>query len=213
MTAGVGRKDGANPADFYPTPPRAAYALVEFFLGHFPAPRRVIDPCAGMGCLLIPWTVPRAGEDAAELLGLEGEAALVASSRRGWVEADRPASPVRQGDGLAWLASSEDRAGHGRAELVIANPPFSRADEWVKAVVAWVKATGSPAAVLRLLGRRRRLGARGRDVLGSFQRARGAPGLGPLVGAGRRRLAWRLNAPSSERRTWRSSSRSPGGGE
>ena len=77
MTAGVGRKEGANPADFYPTPPRAASALVDFYLGHFHAPRRVIDPCAGMGCLLVPWVEAEQEGETFQLVGMERELELV----------------------------------------------------------------------------------------------------------------------------------------
>ena len=126
MSAGVGRHEGANPADFYPTPPRAAVALRDFWLANFGCPDLVIDPCAGMGCLLRPWR----GTSYTKGFEISGE--ILEAARD---EAEELS--VYKADGLEAVAgwNREDVYGELPEVLTVVNPPFSKADEWVAAVV------------------------------------------------------------------------------
>jgi hypothetical protein len=136
MSAGVGRHEGANPADFYPTPPRAAVALRDFWIANFGAPEIVIDPCAGMGCLLKPWqaTTPVLGwERDQELLEEGGD-----ESRE---------LGISEGDGLQVINELELTIGSAPV-LVMVNPPFSAADEWVRTVVQSCERQDAAAAIL-----------------------------------------------------------------
>jgi len=135
---------GRNAQDFYPTPPQAAGALVRWWRWEVrQAPRAVLDPCAGVGCLLLPWA-----ESGSEIVGWEEDHRIAAGAISG----------VAAGDGLAILdraaeagskAAARSILGEG-VDLIAVNPPYKRADRWVKSATSAAVAAGiSVAAFMR----------------------------------------------------------------
>lgn len=124
----MGRQKDANPADFYPTPPRAATALRDFWLANFYEPEFVIDPCAGMGCLLRPWV------NISETKGFEINHEILEATGD-----DDKKLTIYEADGLWQMTEGEPWYVFGEFDelstLVVVNPPFSNADEWVATTV------------------------------------------------------------------------------
>jgi hypothetical protein len=145
----------SNAGDFYPTPARTSRALVDFWRARWPEPDSVLDPCAGLGCLLSSWV--EGGHPHQGLFGYEIRPELVAESDRAWPDLHKgKPTPVELGDGLAYLDESE-RIGDNRPQparseearlMVVLNPPFADADRWVASAVAAQPRWGSSLAIL-----------------------------------------------------------------
>lgn len=121
--------------DFYETPA----AAVEAILPHLPCAADVLDPCAGRGAILAALGGLPAGSQQtplgrAWLRGFEIDRAHIDGEQRPY---------VGQRDALA-------RDGWGRPGLVIMNPPFNRAIEFVERALVEVERGGTVAALLRL---------------------------------------------------------------
>lgn len=127
-------------ADFYPTPQGTTDAFIRWARVNLPPFRRVVDPCAGDGAIL------RVTEQYGyECAGMEirPEAAPDPGShlafRWGWQTADAL-------DGAA-VAPWRDNALGGEGAVVITNPPYSLAREFVE---AWAPHAFWSAWLLRL---------------------------------------------------------------
>ena len=153
-------QSAATSTDFYPTPPLVTRALVDFWEGRYPLPLSVFDPCAGVGCLLAAWANRPYGSETIDLSGVEMRSDLVRHSGKVWRTFEQP-SPIFHGDGLKCLENgrrSEDDANgprrwpnaykEERRELIVINPPFKRADDWVNAGADAALAFGSSVAIL-----------------------------------------------------------------
>lgn len=117
--------------DFYETPAWCVRAL----LPHLPACSRVLDPCVGKGAILsaLGWP-PRSW-------GIELDPALAAVASE--------SCPVVVRDALApdpWLLDVAE----GNAQLVVMNPPYLFAEDFVERALAEVAPGGTVAALLRL---------------------------------------------------------------
>jgi hypothetical protein len=118
--------------DFYETPPWVTEAI----LPHLPAALSAFDPCAGRGAIM---RVLRASKHRfVTTKGLEIDQARVdycRSEAGGWLT-------VWQADSLTcdWE----------RPHLIVMNPPFSLAQEFVEAAIVRVAMGGTVAALLRL---------------------------------------------------------------
>lgn len=114
--------------DFYETPAWAVDVLLPFVPDLWRAP--VLDPCAGRGAIL----------DALEAQGFAGCGIEIDESRAALAGETRP---VRCADALALALGS------WRASSVVMNPPFARAEEFVRRSLVEVGG-GTVAALLRL---------------------------------------------------------------
>jgi hypothetical protein len=128
----TGRGAPRASCDFYETPAWVVHALAP----HLPVASWVLDPCAGRGAIL------RALRDAAGVrsgaTGIEidaGRAEYCRSEAGGWLRVDH-------GDALS--------VGWGRPPLVVANPPYSQAEAFVRRALAMVAPGGTVAMLLRL---------------------------------------------------------------
>jgi hypothetical protein len=126
--------------DFYETPAWATAAVVPYLpdLGRV----SVLDPCAGRGAILD--VLEAAGGVSCGIEWDPIRAALARSSR-----------PVACGDALGmaagvWRDWAEAQARPGAPVLVVMNPPFARAGEFVGRALAEVGPAGTVAALLRL---------------------------------------------------------------
>lgn len=125
--------EGRDPRDFYPTDPRVMTALIDR-LDLSPAARvSVVDPCCGAGDLLLPWL--RAGQDpwGADLYDYS----------------DRLMHPDLAPVCRVWGADCIQRAPSWAAvaHLMCTNPPYSIAEEVIRAYVPVMQST---ALLLRL---------------------------------------------------------------
>lgn len=116
--------------DFYETPAWAVDVLVPHLPNLWRGP--VLDPCAGRGAIL----------DALEAHGVAGRGIELDPSRAREADLSRPvacddalALPVR-----SWCAEP----------CVVMNPPFARAEEFVRRALVEVGSSGTVAALLRL---------------------------------------------------------------
>ncbi len=144
MSAGAGRVGRSRRSDFYPTTPAAAAALVVWWCAKIvELPRHVIDPCAGVGCILDPWS-----ERGCLTWGSELDERLkaVAAERHGGVKLGNGLTDARRGS-LAYSPPMAQEEREGR-ELVVVNPPFSDADRWVKAATGYGQRRGADVAIL-----------------------------------------------------------------
>jgi hypothetical protein len=158
VSAGAGRVGRTRGSDFYPSTPAVALALVAWWRARVPElPGHVIDPCAGVGCLLDAWAGPFSA-------GAQAQGEAVAGPLTWGVERDEAlAEVVRQrhpgvvlGDGLhgdyrGSLAYDPPMTGAelpGAGELVVLNPPFSDCDAWVRAAVEYRQRRGADVAIL-----------------------------------------------------------------
>lgn len=131
------RKSKRAKWDFYETPTWAIDAIV----GHLPITGEavILDAGAGNGAI-----AARLAEinPKAEIVGVEKNAELVAKARaRGLYSAEFVEADFLKGSGT-WTISAPD--------LVIMNPPFSRAFEFVARARELVKRGGTVAALLRV---------------------------------------------------------------
>lgn len=131
------RKSKRAKGDFYQTPAWVVDAIV----GHLPIPAEavILDAGAGNGAI-----AARLAEiyPKAEIVGIEKNAELVAKAReRNLFSAEFVEADFLKGEG-AWTISAPD--------LIIMNPPFSRAFEFIARARELVKRGGTVCALLRV---------------------------------------------------------------
>lgn len=121
-----------NPHDFYETPAWCVRAI----LPHLPASSEVLDPCAGNGALL----------DVLRTEGHDRDSRAIEIDPERRAEAQRRGHNVhREGDALALSPGA-----WANPHLIIMNPPFSLAQEFVERALAERHPRGTVAALLRL---------------------------------------------------------------
>lgn len=116
--------------DYYATPAWVVEALVP----HLPPTGEVLDPCAGTGAILTALDRPQAW-------GLE----LVPELAR-----QAPSHDIIVRDALAPEPWRNPLVGGRRPPLIVMNPPFARAEEFVRRALDEVAPGGTVAALLRL---------------------------------------------------------------
>lgn len=123
--------------DFYETP---AW-VVEAIAPHLPACSRILDPCAGRGAILAALGWPHGAWG----FELDGEHLVTVDGGVGFRRV-----PITKRDSLANDAELWVNDDCLRPELVVMNPPFNRALEFVERAIDEVVPGGSVFALLRL---------------------------------------------------------------
>jgi predicted RNA methylase len=109
---------GRRDAGLYYTPPLVAARVVEIALRHgAPAPRRVLDPCAGAGAFLV--AAARAGLRDLHGLDLDPQALRVARRALGLCGAS---ARLREADALRFTPAQP-------ADLLVSNPPYGHVSD------------------------------------------------------------------------------------
>lgn len=164
MSAGIRTaKRSSTTGDFYPTPPSVGMALREFWLDRYSdsgwaMPRKIIDPCAGVGCLLASWVsgkdeewrTPASKPDPVYILGLEERADLEDAALISWRDNMSRSSPILLADGAIVLEEwgKADQGTDLPGSLLVVNPPFQDCDEWVHLAVTAARKQGMHCAIL-----------------------------------------------------------------
>jgi hypothetical protein len=136
----TGRSDVRHPDDFYSTPPWATRAILPHLVTPltYPLPSNIVfDPCCGDGAIL--FEVANAWH-MARLHGIEIDESRCAMARRRFAH-------IRQADALrltTWCGSDD------RASLILTNPPYSLASDFIRRALREVEHGGQIAMLLRL---------------------------------------------------------------